>query len=90
MDFVFRIGTKDAHDIAQVHFVHADNIVKFRIIFFSHLAGLLEGNFLFGNSMLEKLAAGSVMDRVADFFCAGGRGFDVEIVGDAFGADHVS
>ena len=34
--------------------------------------------------MLEKLAAGSVMDRVADFFCAGGRGFDVEIVGDAF------
>ena len=40
--------------------------------------------------MLEKLAAGSMVDRVADFFCAGGRGFDVEIVGDAFGADHVS
>ena len=34
MDFVFRIGTKDTHAIAQVPFIHAYDIVKFGIIFF--------------------------------------------------------
>jgi len=40
MDFVFRVRTEDPHDVAQVHFIHADDVVEFIVVFFSHLAGV--------------------------------------------------
>ena len=83
---MIRIPASDAQDVPDIILFGRENIIIFFIIPPGHLAGCFTGRV---DAVLQQLAPGRRIDRIPDFLAAGGRGGDLEPVGDAAFGDHV-
>ena len=83
---MIRISASDAQDVPDIVLFGRENIVVFFIVPPGHLAGCFTGRV---NAVLQQLASGRRIDRISNLLSTGGRGRDLEPIGDAAFGDHV-
>jgi len=86
MHLVFGIAANDAHDVADIPSVHADEIVVVVVVRARQLRGVMREN---GNALLPAFAHGAVVRRIADFLAAGRGRIDDEQMIDMAALDEV-
>ena len=77
---MYKRQAQDPQHVPAVPAIHPDDVIVFLIIRFRQLHGAM---IAAPDAFLLQLGAGPVMDAVSDLLPAGGRGIDVEAVGEA-------
>lgn len=83
---MLRVSAGYPGHIADVGIVHTDQVIVLLIVAFCHLTRPVPRA---GDVMLFEYGQGAVVDPISNFLRAGGRGINVEAVGETAGVHHM-